>query len=371
MSPDADLIGSIYEASSITERWPRVLERLSDVAGCFGATLVTVDPVQNVRFVATESLQSFMDVFVRDGWMPRNSRAGRLAPKRYHGFVTDLDLFTEDEMRTDPFYAEFLRPNGGGWGSGTVINVPSGDTVIFNLERANRDGPVAAESVKRLDALRPHLARAALLSTRLGLERARQMTNVLASVGLAAAVLGRKGTLLAANDLFQVFIPSVARDSRTRVSLADAQADVLLARALQRLESPASVRNSVLSIPLKAALGHPPMIFHLLPIVGDSRDIFSHAVSILLVTAVERRAIAKVDLLGGLFDLTPAEATVAANIAGGWTVEEIAEQVGRSRETIRTQLKAIFAKTGVARQTELALLLSASAFWPEYSDRDP
>ena len=90
MSPDADLIGSIYEASSITERWPRVLERLSDVAGCFGATLVTVDPVQNVRFVATESLQSFMDVFVRDGWMPRNSRAGRLAPKRYHGFVKVL-----------------------------------------------------------------------------------------------------------------------------------------------------------------------------------------------------------------------------------------------------------------------------------------
>lgn len=108
-----------------------MLERISEIAGCYGATLVTLDPAQNVDFVATDSLQSLMDEFVRDGWMPRNSRAARLAPKRYAGFVTDFDLFTEQEIQTDPFYAEFLRPNGGGWGTGTIIDVPCGDTVIF------------------------------------------------------------------------------------------------------------------------------------------------------------------------------------------------------------------------------------------------
>ena len=66
------------------------------------------------------------------------------------------------------------------------------------------------------------------------------------------------------------------------------------------------------------------------------------------------------EVLQGLFDLTPAEARVARAIAERRTVEAIAGMLGVSRETVRTQLKSVLAKTGMARQADLAALLAAT-----------
>lgn len=56
------------------------------------------------------------------------------------------------------------------------------------------------------------------------------------------------------------------------------------------------------------------------------------------------------------FGLTPKETQVALHLAGGGSVSEYAGEHGLSEQTVRTQLKAIFAKTGVSRQSALAVL---------------
>ena len=57
------------------------------------------------------------------------------------------------------------------------------------------------------------------------------------------------------------------------------------------------------------------------------------------------------------FDLTLAQARLALFLAEGGTIGEYAEATGVKISTVRTHLKSIFAKTGVNRQTELAILL--------------
>jgi DNA-binding CsgD family transcriptional regulator len=59
-----------------------------------------------------------------------------------------------------------------------------------------------------------------------------------------------------------------------------------------------------------------------------------------------------------LFGLTPAEARLAGLLVEGQSVNEIAEGLKLSRETVRNQLKIVFAKTGAHRQGELVALLS-------------
>lgn len=54
-----------------------------------------------------------------------------------------------------------------------------------------------------------------------------------------------------------------------------------------------------------------------------------------------------------MFELTAAEARVAALIVEGIPVAEAARRLNISIHTVRTQLKNIFAKTGVGRQNEL------------------
>jgi DNA-binding CsgD family transcriptional regulator len=69
--------------------------------------------------------------------------------------------------------------------------------------------------------------------------------------------------------------------------------------------------------------------------------------------------LAPADLLGGLYGLTPAEARLASALARGRTLEDAARQFRASRNTIRTHLKRIFAKTETRRQSDLVRLLVA------------
>jgi DNA-binding CsgD family transcriptional regulator len=63
------------------------------------------------------------------------------------------------------------------------------------------------------------------------------------------------------------------------------------------------------------------------------------------------------DILRTLFGRTRAECRVALLLADGRSPREIAQTVGVSFETVRSQMKSIFAKTNVKRQGELIRLL--------------
>lgn len=62
-----------------------------------------------------------------------------------------------------------------------------------------------------------------------------------------------------------------------------------------------------------------------------------------------------------LFSLSPAEARLACLLADGLSTEDAALQLGVSRHTVRSQLQAVYAKTGANRQGDLVRLLLSSA----------
>ena len=62
-------------------------------------------------------------------------------------------------------------------------------------------------------------------------------------------------------------------------------------------------------------------------------------------------------ILAKTFRLTPAEAKLASVIARGASPEIAAGELKISRETVRNQLKSVFAKTDTHRQSELVALL--------------
>jgi DNA-binding CsgD family transcriptional regulator len=51
--------------------------------------------------------------------------------------------------------------------------------------------------------------------------------------------------------------------------------------------------------------------------------------------------------------LTPAECRVALLLSDGHAPRVIAEMIGVTENTVRSQIKSIFSKTGVRRQSEL------------------
>jgi DNA-binding CsgD family transcriptional regulator len=64
--------------------------------------------------------------------------------------------------------------------------------------------------------------------------------------------------------------------------------------------------------------------------------------------------------LQALFRLTPTEARIAQGLADGKTIAEIAATHRATLQTVRTQLKSIFAKTGTNRQAQCVAVILRS-----------
>jgi DNA-binding CsgD family transcriptional regulator len=349
-NPDR-MIDRMYEAALIPDKWPQILDDLSAVAGAVGATLISSD-MNDFRYIASPGFGGFMADFLAGGWTQHNTRLPALLNARHAGFVIEEDVFTPDEIENNKMIREFLRPRDLGWATATAFTVPTGDTLVVTIERRFDKGPVPRSAVAALDGLRPHLGRAALMSARLQLERVKATVTALNLLGLPAAVLSRSHRVVAANDLLEALIPRVLTDRRERVTLADPQADRLLLKALARPH-----RGTPLSVPVAAQGRDPALVVHLVPVLGDACDVFVNAAFVLVVTPVEPAKVTDAEVIQALFDLTASEARVARGIAQGATVDELAQRHGVSAGTIRNQMKAVFAKTGVSRQVDLVRLL--------------
>jgi DNA-binding CsgD family transcriptional regulator len=359
MSSENDqLIDQVYEAAVLPQLWPDLLGKISSIPQAVGGILFATD-LRTTKWTASSDIAPMFDMFVRGGWMERNPRPRRLAALNHAGFVHELDVFTMEELDQDPVYANFYRKHGFGWAAGTMFPMPTGDLLVFSFERRYELGPVERRAIEQLDLLRPHLARAGLLAWRLGLERASAMTQAMERIGLPAAVLRGSGKMSAANESFAKLIPDVVADKTDRMRFANPNADAIFSDALAGLGASGSRRIYGKSFPLAADAQRPAMVFHLLPLCRSANDLFSHASALLIVTPVDRAQVPTADLLQGLFDLTPAEAKVARSIAEGQTIQAIAETFELSRETIRTQLKAVLQKTGVRRQADLVAMLAS------------
>jgi DNA-binding CsgD family transcriptional regulator len=352
---DPELVDRIYESSFVPELWPGVLDELGRIAEAPGGTLfITKAEVQ--CWTASPSIRDRVERLVSEGWFWRGQFATRSYTMRNAGFFTDLEVFTRDELDQEPLYRDFWRPQGVGWLVGTFFPIPTGEKVSFVMTRGLERGPVEHTFVQKLDELRPHLARSALLSARLQLERARIASETLAALGLPALVLNEQGKVLAANSLIESLSGYVRWRAQDRVSLKDKAADQLLRDAIAAIDVAA---GSVRSFPVRDMGAEAMMVAHVIPIRLSARDIFVRCAAALVLTPVTMPQAPPVELVQSLFDLTPAEARVARSLASGKTVTDIASAGGVSRETIRTHVRGVLEKTGCNRQTDVVALLSA------------
>jgi DNA-binding CsgD family transcriptional regulator len=356
MADLAAFIDEVYEAAVVPELWPKVLDGLTEIGDGFCALMFTGDG-EFQRSIESQTATAIMADYFAGGWHLRNDRAARLFATRHAGFLTDLDVFTQEEIDRELIFTEFLHPRGFGWGMATAISVPTGEMIAFDVERKLADGPAAPYVAQRLDELRPHLARASLLTTKLRHERAKAAVQSLEMIGLPAAVIAASQRPLAMNARLQSMVPYVVQDRQSRIALADTAADALLANALEQMRGPWDQRISK-SIPILAKDNRPPYIVHLIPVRGVANDVFGGSLAIMVVTPVAPKDVPGADVLQGLFDLTAAETRITRALAAQGTVASIAADFGLSPETVRTHLKRVMSKTGTTRQAELTALLS-------------
>lgn len=350
-----DAVALLYEAAAIPEVWPAAIARLSSMAGCYGGLLFTHSQ-NGTNWVSCDPVRPIVQKFIDDGWMQRNARMEGLLAHCGTGFVSDHDVFSDEELEKMPVYREFLIPNGFGWAAATHVRSASGDNIILSLERRYDRGPVSRREIEVLDGIRPHLARAAVLASKLQMQRAQASLDAFEKAGSPAALVGAGGAVKAINPSFEVLSGQVIIRARDKIALDDGRANALLQKALSEIAH--DQLGDTRSIPVPRKDDRPPFIIHVLPIRRQALDIFARAQAMLVVTTSERSLQIEASLLCELYDLTRAEAAVANGLLEGLTANELSTSRGVSRETVRSQIKKVLAKTGCRSQADFVRRLA-------------
>ena len=350
------LVDRIYEASATPDNWPAVMHDLAATVGAAGGCILTRRSDSWIGWRYSEGLAPGGEAYLRSAAAQRSQTTARLIGANRAGFVTSQELFTDEEYRSDPMITDWAAPIGLLHAAASAIMVPSGDFIVVQVQRSKELPGLSSGEVALLDAFRPHLARSGLLAARWRMERLTAAAEALALIDLPAAISDRDGRILIANVQMQQTTGYINWLPGDRLGVADVAARTMLSAALMQATDTAS--TSVRSLPIMGESGQPPAVLHVVPLRRSARDIFDGGYAVLVLTKVMRANVSNIGLLQGLFDLTPGEAAVAAMMTQGLSLNEIAQSRDVSNETVRSQAKSIFQKTGTSRQSDVASLLS-------------
>lgn len=349
----AGFIDRIYEASFAPDLWPEILSELAGMTESRGGLLLSTRE-KALNWTASDSVHGAFDEYLKGGWFRRCGRRVCLLEKAHSAFLTELDYWTEDELQNNDIYREFFYPRDLGWSAGTGLVMPTGDHIVVSVERNLERGPMEERFVETLNALRPHLARAAMIAARMGLQTATTARDAFSKLNIPVVLLDLNGTGVECSREVDELSDALVWGANERLALKDADANDLFQKALGALDR----RSAVQSFAVKSEDGRPTHVAHVVPVSGSAHDIFAKGYALLVFNPLEGKARPPLDLLRSLFDLTAAEAHVARELGAGAAVEKIAEDGGVSINTVRTQVRKIMEKTGCKRMPEVVSLIS-------------
>jgi DNA-binding CsgD family transcriptional regulator/PAS domain-containing protein len=236
---------------------------------------------------------------------------------------------------------------------GLAVSPAPGLQARLGLGRTKASGPFSDGDRARLLALAPHLRRAARARLRL-LDAAAcapasapaLASDAFAALELAVATHAQDGRFLAAN-------PALRRLAARHDGLALGPGGIAPARPAEAASLAAAIRAPQGTTQLRLSrLGTTvPYVARVVPTEAATR--------LVIVTDPAAPITATPDELAALFGLSPEQAALAGAIASGRSLAAHAAEAGIARETARSRLKAVMARTGCRRQAELAALLAA------------
>ncbi|AWB21595.1 LuxR family transcriptional regulator [Methylobacterium currus] len=358
MSPTDDrlrcLDDRLGEAALDPSRWGAVLTEVSNLVGGDGAMLLQSHR-RTPGIPCTPDVDALVAGYFGQGWHVKDLRT-RAVPRVMRGeVVTDHDILTHEEMARAPFYNDLLRPHGYHWFA--VAGFRAGpEHWAVSVQRRTRRGPFEAAQVQPLAGLMGRLGQAAALSEALGRAALDGTLRGLDQVAQAALALDGAGRVIGANPRAEALFDAAFRVADGALRIADPRARDEVAALVEAL---APGRPPLASPILVRRRDRRPLVLRILPLAEPVRSPFLGARALLLASDLEAERRPDPALLTQVFGLTTAEARLAALLAGGAALDEAATALGIAVETARSQIKAVFAKTGTSRQGALVALLGA------------
>jgi DNA-binding CsgD family transcriptional regulator/PAS domain-containing protein len=357
-------IEACYDAILEPARWPDALQRLADSLDAISCVVRTTQPeatpLDPAALEATEHA-GFSELWweridgAPDPHVKRPRKLGLVG--RGHGFVVEDDISTPEERATLPYYQEIARPGRREWWAAISFE-SNGRSWCLPMFRDAKRGAFSHDGARGYLGVAPHLGRMIGVAEKLVDASFGQSLSALDRMGCAAVMLDRRGRVCRFNQHADALFGPDLRISHGRLRASDRLSETRLQGLVEALSSrPPGLPVAADPVVIRRD-DTPWLMVEAMPITPFGHDLFDTGHALLLLTGFVPSEAPDEALLRRVFGLTPAEARLAAALTAGTGVGSAAATLCIGRETARSQLRSIFAKTGTARQAELSALLS-------------
>ncbi len=365
------LIGRFYEAVADDALWAGIAVEISDTLESTSAVLKLHGADDDIQLLEhTDNLrvaghqQSWATNWHRqDLWVERSARFG------VSRIVTDHDLVTPAEQQQSGFYQEWLRTLDIFHMVGAVFPGRDGALGVLGVHRPAQAGAYVDKDRHKVSILLPHLQRAFWLGGQFSKAAAHRALahETLSRIDAAVFAVDARCRIVTANGRGEALLRVGVHISnrRGRLRLADTVLDQRMARqvrsCIQTAQGRAAPLGVALTIPRADRL---PLTMIVAPLPPASWSSSGHAVQsrplALVMVRDPEAAMLSISCLRDLFGFTRMEAVIAADLAGGLSLDAVAARRGIGGATVRSHLKRILAKTGTHRQAEAVALIARS-----------
>ena len=374
------VLALLYEAALDDTLWPVASAAVDKACATKGNNLAVVRPDGEGRFEMLFeavyhrgeprpdlSRDYEENYYAADERVPRIMRLPdmRWAPMRA--------LYSDAERKTSPAYNEATPRYEAQDGLNARLNGPQGSHICWMPLDPVRPGGRESDRLATVDRLLPHIRR--FVRVRQALADAGALRETLAGLLDNTAVgivqLDWQGRIVEANERAAAHfrngagLTDLGGFAGARRPADDARLGRMLARALPGNGAPVAGSMTVARPP-----GLPPLTLHVCPVPARQAAFGLHRVAALLLIVDPAAVRVEPEAVAAALDLTRAESRVAAALAEGMSVRDIAAASGRAESTVRWTVKRIHAKLGISRQADLVrtVLSAAAAPWPRNAE---
>lgn len=354
------IVDTLYAGVFDDETWQRALESIHSWFGAAGLSLFSVHPGSGAVHRA-DIVRLDPDVMAAYGneWINHDPRYD--AGKSLHDgeVVTEEHLVEWRQFVKTPIYNEFFQPSGIPRHMAAWVQRQQDRGVIISLQRSHVRGAYSDADRAQMSMLIPHIRRTVELKDRM----------LLAQLTAGGFVHGMDrlplGVLLLDADL------RIVRASQNAERLLAAGAGIKASRGMLEFvhpadrsrfagwmrEDPANTRQGDVMRVSRGA-GMSPLSLSLLPLPAVTQTWLAPAACwMVLIHAPEMCTQVPVERIRLTLGITAAEARLVQQLLDGLPLTDAAGKLGISAHTARTQLKSVYAKTGLTGQAQLVRVL--------------
>ena len=362
------VLASLHEAMLDDAHWPATAALIDAACGIKGSELLVGEGLGDDAKVLFARLyyrgqrheeleREYLDIYY-----PRDERVPRLIQLPDSRLVHVTDLYTEQELKTSPAYNEVLPRSSAQNSLNVRLDGPDGSRITWIIMDPSEPGGWGSAQVEMIECLLPHVRQ--FVRVRQALVNAEalgaSLTGLLDNTRVGAIHLDRRGRIVAANDRARDLLRRGDGLSdrggflRARLPTDNAKLEKLLARALPTFGGEAV--SGSMTIGRSPVL--PRLALHVNPVAVHQMDFGARRVAA-LVLVVDPGSRPSIDpgLVAAALGLTPAESRVAASLAAGETVRDIAVATRYQESTIRWFIRQVYNKRGISRQADLVRLV--------------